>query len=105
MSEKAFRRHLEQGPDALTMDETKAALEWRDANPAGAHRVRERLNTERLEAAQREDARAEWLRQGGDAKDFDSVYGELSAERKKEALRQMDEAAREATARAFTMGL
>ena len=99
MNEKVYREYLEKGPDALKLSETAAVLEWRDQNPGEAHRVSERLNTERLEAAQREDARAEWLRQGGDAKDFESAYGELSAERKKERLAEADRAARDGTMR------
>ncbi len=104
MTEEVYREYLERGPDALTMAETKKVLDWRDANPADAHRVRARLDAERRETEEREGTRAEWSRRGGDPRDFDGVYGELSAERKKAAIREMDKAAREASARAIATG-
>jgi hypothetical protein len=94
LSHEAYRRWVEHGPDSLPEKVTSAALDWRDGHPAEAQRVRERLDTERREAEAREDSRAEWLRRGEDPRDFDGVYGELQAERKKEALRRMDDKAK-----------
>jgi len=38
-SEEVYERYITKGPDALPMAQTLAALEFRDHNPAEAHRV------------------------------------------------------------------
>lgn len=50
MGEKAYKRYAERGPDALTLEETKAALEFRDTHPVAAGRIRAAVETRRREA-------------------------------------------------------
>ena len=105
MSEqKIYERYAEQGPDGLTMAETKAALAFRDEHPAEAHRIQARLEAERREALDRETLLEDWLREGGDPDDFEAAHKSISAEAKKERLRVMDREAREASARAIVTG-
>ena len=104
MSEAAYRKHLKQGPDAMSEAETLAALDWRDANPAEAHRVQARLETERREALDRETLREDWLREGGDPTDFEAAHKAVSAKAKEDRLAAMDREAREAHARAIVGG-
>ncbi len=104
MTEELYTRYVEQGPDAMKPSETRAVLDWRDANPAEAHRVRERLATERREALDKEALRSAWLHEGGSEKDFEAAHREISAEAKREKLAAMDREAREASARAIVTG-
>ena len=104
MSEATYKRYIEKGPDALPMAETMAALEFRDTHPAEAHRVDARHERELREAAEKDALQYDWLRQGGDERDFEAAHRELSAREKTERLSAMDREAREASARAILRG-
>ncbi len=104
MSEQAYRRYIEKGPDACQLSESLAALEFRDEHPAEAHRVEARVERERRDAADKDALQYDWLRQGGDARDFEVAHRELSAREKTERLSAMDREAREASARAVLEG-
>ncbi len=104
MTEETYRKYIERGPDALPMAETLAALEFRDTHPAEAHRVDARYERERREAAEKEVLQYDWLRDGGDERDFEAAHRELSSREKAERLAAMDREAREASARAVLRG-
>ncbi len=104
MSEETYRKYIELGPDALPMEKTLAALEFRDHNPAEAHRVEARVERERREAAEKDGLRHAWLRDGGDERDFAAAHKELTAREKTERLAAIDREAREASARAVLRG-
>ena len=104
MSEETYRKYITEGPDALPMAETLAALEFRDTHPTEAHRVDARVERERREVAEKDALQYDWLRQGGDERDFEAAHRELSAREKTERLAAMDREAREASARAVLRG-
>jgi hypothetical protein len=100
MSEKVFKLYVERGPDAMSLDETKQALAWKDANPADALAISRQHEARAREADDREALKATWLIQGGDAKAFEREWPKLKAEHEAARLREIDEGARGATARA-----
>ena len=104
MSEATYRKYIEKGPDACQLSESLAALEFRDENPAEAGRIDARYERERREAAEKDDLRHAWLRDGGDERDFESAHRDLSSREKTERLAAMDREAREASARAVLEG-
>lgn len=99
MSEQAYRKYLEVGPDRLKLSETAAVLEWREANPAEAHRVQARLEAEQREALEQETLREDWLREGGHPDAFETAHKAVSAKAKEERLAEMDREARDGTMR------
>jgi len=103
-SEETYRRYITEGPDALPMEETLAALEFRDSDPAAARRVEARIERSRREAAERDDLLHAWRRDGGDEKDFEAAHRELSTKQRTERLATMDREAREASRRAILEG-
>ncbi len=104
MTGKAYRRWVEQGPDRLTEEETKAALGFRDHHPAEALEVRARFERETRGAEEKEDLRDAWMKDGGDPREFEAVHKKVTAEAKAERLRRMDEEARGTYARAVLGG-
>jgi hypothetical protein len=86
------------------MAQTMAALEFRDEHPAEAHRVEARLERERRDAADKDDLRHAWLRDGGDERDFAAAHKELTAREKAERLAAMEAEARGAFARRIAQG-
>jgi hypothetical protein len=62
--EKIFKRYVEQGPDALTLDETKQALDFQDKSPADALRISRQHEARAREADDREALRATWVAKG-----------------------------------------
>ncbi len=104
MSEQIYEKYITKGPDALPIAETLSALEFRDTHPAEAHRVDARVERERREAAEKDALQYDWLRQGGDERDFEAAHRELSSREKTERLAAMDREAREASARAVLRG-
>jgi len=103
-SEETYAKYIQLGPDALPMAETFAALEFRDANPAEAHRVEARLERERRAVADKDDLRHAWLQEGGDERDFEKAHKELTTTQRTEKLVAMDRSAREASRRAILEG-
>jgi len=104
LSEQAYRKYIEKGPDACQLSESLAALEFRDEHPAEAGRIDARYERERRDAADKDALEYDWLRQGGDERDFEAAHRELSAREKTERLAAMDREAREASARAVARG-
>ncbi len=104
MSEATYRKYIEKGPDACQLSESLAALEFRDENPAEAGRIEARYERERREAADKDALEYDWLRQGGDERDFEAAHRELTAREKTERLATMDREAREASRRAILEG-
>jgi hypothetical protein len=104
LSEETYKRYIELGPDALPISETLAALSFRDEHPAEAGRVDARIERERREAADKDALEYDWLRQGGDERDFEAAHRELTAREKTERLATMDREAREASRRAVLEG-
>ncbi len=103
-SEQVYERYITEGPDALPMEKTLAALEFRDENPAEARRVEARVESERRDAADKDDLRHAWLRDGGDERDFEKAHRELTAREKTERLAAMEAEARGAFARRIAQG-
>jgi hypothetical protein len=101
---QTYRKYITEGPDACQLSESLEALEFRDNNPAEARRVEARVERERRDAAEKEDLRHAWLRDGGDEIDFAAAHKELTAREKAERLSAMDREAREASRRAVLEG-
>jgi|SRR5215203_272430 len=101
---KIYEKYIADGPDTLTLDQTREALAFPEREPQVALEVRLRLEAEKREAASEELARQTWLRQGGDASQFLRAYRELSADRRKEAMAAAGEAARSASFRRMREG-
>jgi hypothetical protein len=99
MSEQVFEKYVEQGPDALTLDETKMALAWKDANPADALRITRQHEAQAREADEREALQATWEIQGGDPTVFEKAFPKMRAEQEAARLREIDEGAREQSLR------
>jgi hypothetical protein len=54
MNDKAYKRYVEKGPDALTLDDTKAALAFRDKHPQEARAIgRPEIKQARIDFAER----------------------------------------------------
>src|SRR5215211_4948770 len=98
---KIYERYIADGPDTLTLDQTREALAFPEREPQVALEVRLRLEAEKREAASEELARRTWQRQGGDASQFQRAYRELSADRRKEAMAAAEEAARACSNRSW----
>jgi polyribonucleotide nucleotidyltransferase len=102
--EATYRRYVEHGPDSLPEKVTRAALDFRDREPAKAFEVRARLQREKREAGEKEDLRDAWLKDGGSVQEFEEVHKKVTAEAKAERLRRMDEEVKETFARDIVRG-
>lgn len=99
MGEKAYKRYVERGPDALPLEETKAALEFRDTHPVAAGRIRAAVETRRREAQDKGALRGALLAQGGDERAFEREWPKMRGEAEAARLRELDRGAREAGVR------
>jgi coproporphyrinogen III oxidase-like Fe-S oxidoreductase len=90
MSEKAYRKYVESGPDALGGEELREALSFRDVHPTEAFAIREHHEVQRREAENRALLEETWLWQGGDLSQFQQAYKELSGEQRKEKLKALE---------------
>jgi hypothetical protein len=96
-AEKSFEKYIAQGPDALTLDETKQTLEWSDSHPAEALANSRQHEARAREADDREGLRATWLLQGGDPSTFEANFKLLRQEHEAAKLAEMENEARVAS--------
>jgi len=68
------------------MEEIRERLAARDKHPDLYLAARQRQAALEREAVDREDARAAWLRSGGDPRAFDREWGEISTAAKRQAM-------------------
>jgi len=94
-AERAYRKHVEEGPDSLSLEDTLAALEWRDSHPAEALRIRSRHEAEQREEQERQNLAALWAMDGNDPKEFGKHYSKLREEHQESKLRELDRGARD----------
>ena len=98
MGEKAYKRYAERGPDALPLEETKAALEFRDTHPVAAGRIRAAVETRRREAQDKGACGAHGSPRG-DERAFEREWAKMRGEAEAARLRELDRGAREAGVR------
>ena len=94
--EEVFEKYLD-GPDNLNGEQLRLALNFQDNSPAEALNIRRRREAERRERVAQELARESWVRQGGDASQFEAAYKDLSAERRKAQMAEAENEARAAS--------
>jgi len=82
-------------PKELTTQEIAERFAARDKHPDLYLQAKQREAALKREAVEREDARAAWLRSGGDPKAFDREWETISTEAKRIQMLQEQKAARE----------
>jgi hypothetical protein len=98
--EAIFEKYLES-PDKLNSEELRLALDFQDNSPVEALNIRRRREAERRERDARELAQATWIRQGGDASQFEAAYKQLSAVKRKEQMVEAEAEARASSLRSM----
>jgi len=104
VSREDYEQYVSGGADSLSTSAMKRALDWRSQNPAEAFEVRQANERARREAEAEELLREQWVRDGGDLSQFQKVYRELSAEKRKERLRRVEDEAHASAWRSFRSG-
>jgi hypothetical protein len=94
VSKELFRRHVEEGPDAMTFEEVTAALDWRDANKPEAIELERNRQAQRQVDETMEDVRAAYLEMGGTEEDYKRLEKDLRQEVIGERAKAAAEAAR-----------
>jgi hypothetical protein len=74
MSGELYERYLDEGPESLSIDELRAALDWKDEHPTESLRHRQDREVAVLQAQDRANLKAEFLRQGGTPEEFERYY-------------------------------
>ena len=82
-------------PGAMTMEEVRERIGVREANPAEFLAAKERKRAIERDEADKAAAKDAWLRAGGDARDFDREWEQISTAAKRQQMEQEQKAARE----------
>jgi hypothetical protein len=99
MSKQNFEKWLADGPDSMSHEDVKAALDWRDANRHEAFSARQEYETHRALEERRELLVETARRQGADASEATRLAQRLMDEEREQSIREADETTRHATAR------
>jgi hypothetical protein len=99
LSKRDYEKWLADGPEQLSLPETTAALEWRDANREQAFHIKRAYEAHVREEQAKDTLKSQWLADGGDVSQFQAAYEKMSAAKRTEKLKAMEEEARSASQR------